>query len=108
LTSKGFPAHFIVDQGRSGVQNIRAEWGNWCNIKGAGFGIRPTTNTGSTLIDAIVWIKPGGECDGTSNTSATRYDSMCGGVNAKIPAPEAGSWFQAYFEDLVRNANPPL
>jgi cellulose 1,4-beta-cellobiosidase len=108
LQSQGFPAHFIVDQGRSGVQNIRDEWGNWCNIEGAGFGTRPTTSTGSDLIDAIVWVKPGGESDGTSNTSAARYDSTCGLNDAKKPAPEAGAWFQDYFVDLVRNANPPL
>ncbi|KAG8925216.1 hypothetical protein FRC02_009822 [Tulasnella sp. 418] len=108
LQSSGFPASFIVDQGRSGVQGIRDQWGNWCNIEGAGFGIRPTTNTGSTWIDSIVWIKPGGESDGTSNTSAVRYDSTCGLPDAKKPAPEAGQWFQAYFVDLVTNANPPL
>ncbi|KAF8651423.1 hypothetical protein AX16_004725 [Volvariella volvacea WC 439] len=108
LRSNGFPAQFIVDQGRSGVQNIRSAWGNWCNIRGAGFGLRPSTNTGSSLIDSIVWIKPGGECDGTSNTSAPRYDPMCGNANAFTPAPEAGTWFQEYFEMLVRNANPAL
>lgn len=108
LQSQGFPAHFIVDQGRSGVQNIRDDWGNWCNIDGAGFGTRPTTNTGSDLIDAIVWVKPGGECDGTSNTSAVRYDSTCGLPDAMKPAPEAGSWFQNYFVALVKNANPSL
>lgn len=106
LASSGWNAQFIVDQGRSGKQNIRSAWGNWCNIKNAGFGLRPTTSTGNSYIDAIVWIKPGGECDGTSNTSAVRYDPMCGGPDAKIPAPEAGQWFQAYFVDLVTNANP--
>ncbi|CCO33299.1 hypothetical protein BN14_07373 [Rhizoctonia solani AG-1 IB] len=45
LQQNNFPAHFIVDQGRSGVQNIRDEWGNWCNIEGAGFGIRPGPST---------------------------------------------------------------
>ena len=69
LESSGFPAHFIVDQGRSGQQNLRQQWGDWCNIKGAGFGMRPTTDTGSPYIDAVVWAKPGGECDGTSNSS---------------------------------------
>ncbi|KAF9007935.1 cellobiohydrolase II-I [Cyathus striatus] len=108
LNSRGFPAHFIVDQGRSGVQNIRQQWGDWCNVKGAGFGTHPTTNTGSSLIDAIVWVKPGGECDGTSNTSAARYDSHCGLSDAHQPAPEAGTWFQAYFENLVRYASPSL
>lgn len=67
-----------MDQARSGVQNIRVAWGDWCNVKGAGFGMRPTLNTGSSLIDAVVWVKPGGECDGTSNTSAVRYDGFCG------------------------------
>ncbi|KDR81738.1 hypothetical protein GALMADRAFT_59609 [Galerina marginata CBS 339.88] len=108
LSSAGFPAHFIVDQGRSGVQNLRQQWGDWCNVKGAGFGTRPTLNTGSSLIDAVVWVKPGGECDGTSNTSSARYDSHCGLSDADQPAPEAGSWFQEYFATLVKNAVPAL
>jgi len=103
-----FPAHFIVDQGRSGVQDIRQAWGDWCNVKGAGFGIRPTTNTPSSLIDSIVWVKPGGECDGTSNSSAPRYDYHCSLSDAAQPSPQAGTWFQAYFATLVSNANPPL
>jgi len=107
LSSAGFPATFITDMGRSGVQNIRSAWGDWCNVKGAGFGLRPTsTNTGSSLIDAIVWVKPGGECDGTSNTSSPRYDNHCGLSDAYQPAPEAGTWFEAYFEMLLTNANP--
>ncbi|KAG6854716.1 Beta-glucosidase cel3A [Blastosporella zonata] len=108
LTSGGFPAHFIVDQGRSGVQNIRNAWGDWCNVVGAGFGTQPTLNTGSSLIDSIVWVKPGGECDGTSNTSSPRYDAHCGLSDAAPNAPEAGTWFQAYFAALVQNANPAL
>nr|AAL15037.1 cellobiohydrolase II [Lentinus sajor-caju]AAL15038.1 cellobiohydrolase II [Lentinus sajor-caju] len=114
LSSRGFPAHFIVDQGRSAVQGIRGAWGDWCNVDNAGFGTRPTTSTGSSLIDAIVWVKPGGESDGTSDTSAVRYDGHCGLASAKKPAPEAmasvysHSSFQAYFEMLVANAVPAL
>ncbi|KAI5119944.1 hypothetical protein M0805_002133 [Coniferiporia weirii] len=108
LESSGFPAHFIVDQSRSGQQNLRQQWGDWCNIKGAGFGTRPTTNTGSSLIDSIVWVKPGGESDGTSNSSSTRYDPTCSLSDATVPAPEAGTWFQEFFETLVTQANPPL
>ncbi|CAE7234305.1 unnamed protein product [Rhizoctonia solani] len=107
LQQNNFPAHFIVDQGRSGVQNIRDEWGNWCNIEGAGFGTRPGASTVSG-IDQVVWVKPGGESDGTSDTSAVRYDSTCGLNDAKKPAPEAGTWFQAYFVDLVTKASPAL
>ncbi|KAF7791343.1 hypothetical protein EIP86_002357 [Pleurotus ostreatoroseus] len=108
LKSAGWDAFFVVDQGRSGQQNLRQQWGDWCNIKGAGFGTRPTTNTGNTLIDSIVWVKPGGESDGTSNSSSPRYDSTCSLSDATVPAPEAGTWFQTFFETLVEKANPPL
>nr|BAH59083.1 cellulase [Coniophora puteana] len=106
LVDNGFPAQFIVEQARSGVQNIRSAWGDWCNVKGAGFGLRPSTDTPSSLIDSIVWVKPGGEADGTSNSSAARYDYHCSLSDALQPAPEAGTWFQTYFEDLVSGANP--
>lgn len=42
---------------------------------GAGLGTRPTTDTGNDLIDAIVWVKPPGESDGTSDTTSARYDT---------------------------------
>ncbi|KAF5387593.1 hypothetical protein D9757_006522 [Collybiopsis confluens] len=108
LLGSSFPAHFIVDQGRSGQQNLRQQWGDWCNVVNAGFGTRPTTNTGSSLIDAIVWVKPGGECDGTSNSSSPRFDAHCALSDAAPNAPEAGTWFQSYFETLVTRANPSL
>jgi cellulose 1,4-beta-cellobiosidase len=105
LKANGWDAHFIVDQGRSGVQpTAQQAWGDWCNVKGAGFGRAPTTNTGDALVDAIVWVKPGGESDGTSNSSASRYDAHCGYADALTPAPEAGTWFQAYFEQLLKYA----
>lgn len=109
LEARGFPARFIVDQGRSGKQPTgQKEWGHWCNAIGTGFGIRPTANTGHNLVDAFVWIKPGGECDGTSDTTAARYDYHCGLEDALKPAPEAGQWFNDYFVMLLRNANPPF
>lgn len=109
LKAQGFDAHFITDTGRSGKQPTgQNEWGDWCNAKGTGFGLRPSANTDDELLDAFVWVKPGGECDGTSDTSAARYDFHCGASSALQPAPEAGAWFQAYFEQLYNNANPPF
>ena len=108
LKSAGMPNHAIIDTGRNGVTGLRAEWGDWCNVAGAGFGVRPTADTGDELADAFVWIKPGGESDGTSDSSATRYDSFCGKSDAFKPAPEAGTWNQEYFEQLLQNANPPF
>lgn len=107
LSSAGWNAHFITDQSRSGKQPTgQKQWGDWCNVIGTGFGTRPTSNTGLDVEDAFVWVKPGGECDGTSNTTSPRYDYHCGLSDALQPAPEAGTWFQAYFEQLLTNANP--
>lgn len=106
LKTAGFPNHAIVDTGRNAVTGLREEWGNWCNVDGAGFGVRPTSSTGLELADAFVWGKPGGESDGTSDTGADRYDSFCGKPDAFQPAPEAGEWNQEYFEMLLRNSKP--
>ncbi|BCS05369.1 uncharacterized protein AKAW2_81170S [Aspergillus luchuensis] len=107
LEAQGFDAHFIVDTGRNGKQPTGQQaWGDWCNVINTGFGVRPTTSTGDDLVDAFVWVKPGGESDGTSDSSATRYDAHCGYSDALQPAPEAGTWFQAYFVQLLTNANP--
>lgn len=123
LQQSGFPAHFIVDQGRSGQQNLRQQWGDWCNIKGAGFGTRPTTNTGSSLIDSIVWgtcirffdvsyndgklcsntVKPGGESDGTSNSSSPRFDSTCSLVSGSRPFMRCGKVLIETFSLMRRN-----
>lgn len=107
VNAAGFPAHFITDTSRNGKQPTgQIAWGDWCNVIGTGFGVRPTSSTGLAIEDAFVWVKPGGECDGTSNTSATRYDFHCGLSDALQPSPEAGTWFQAYFVQLLTNANP--
>ncbi|RJE20079.1 hypothetical protein PHISCL_07574 [Aspergillus sclerotialis] len=109
LEDAGFPAHFITDTSRNGVQPTeQSAWGDWCNVKGTGFGVRPTTQTGDPLEDAFVWIKPGGESDGTSDSSSARFDAHCSYSDALQPAPEAGTWFEAYFEQLLKNANPPF
>ncbi|CAE6479873.1 unnamed protein product [Rhizoctonia solani] len=106
LTAAGYPAHFIVDQGRSGNQEAARDGGDWCNFKYAGFGPRPSTTTPSPLIDAIVWVKPGGESDGTSDTSSPRYDTACTSATSYVPSPEAGNWHSDIFALLIEQANP--
>lgn len=108
LEMYGFKNHgFIVDTSRNGKGQIRNKWGDWCNIKGAGLGERPRAEP-EPGIDAYWWVKPPGESDGSSDPNGPRFDEMCGGPNAAKNAPQAGKWFEAYFMDLVRNANPPL
>ncbi|KAI6779484.1 Exoglucanase-like protein [Emericellopsis cladophorae] len=108
LEQNGMPGNAIVDTGRSGNPGGRLEWGAWCNVVDAGFGPRPTSDVDSQWADAFVWVKPGGESDGTSDSSAVRYDSFCGRPDAFQPSPEAGTWNQAYFEMLIENANPAI
>ena len=104
----GLPAAgFLIDTSRNGRDGIRTRWGSWCNVKGAGLGPRPRSAP-APLVDAYVWIKPPGESDGTSDQRAARFDSMCGSNDAAPGAPEAGKWFEPYFLDLVKNADPPL
>ncbi|KAJ3052056.1 hypothetical protein HK097_006942 [Rhizophlyctis rosea] len=99
--------HFIVDTSRAGT-NIVLETDAWCNVKGAGFGPKPTANSGYANIDALIWAKTPSQADGTSDTSAARYDPMCTAATALQPAPEAGTWFHEYFTQLLDNANPKL
>jgi cellulose 1,4-beta-cellobiosidase len=101
--------HFIIDTSRNGVGNIRADWGYWCNNKGAGMGERPKASPGgATNLDAFVWVKPPGDSDGVGQEGQPRYDLFCGKENADTRAPQAGQWFHDYFVECVKNANPPL
>lgn len=93
LEAAGLPAKFIIDQGRVAMPGAREEWGEWCNVAPAGYGLPPGSPNNNTLVDSIVWIKPGGESDGE-----------CG----KEGAPPAGSWFPEYVSMLVENANAAI
>lgn len=98
---------WLIDTSRNGVGGIRKDWGYWCNNMGAGLGERPQADP-KPGIDAYVWVKPPGESDGTSDMASPRYDGFCGKENAAKPAPEAGQWFDDYFVEVVKKANPPL
>jgi cellulose 1,4-beta-cellobiosidase len=98
---------FVIDTSRNGRGGIRHLWGSWCNVQGAGLGERPVADPQSG-IDAYYWVKPPGESDGTSDSSAPRFDPFCANVDATANAPQAGTWFHSSFLNLVKNANPPL
>ncbi|KAK4665273.1 putative exoglucanase gh6d [Podospora pseudopauciseta] len=93
LRERGLPTNFIIDQGRVALDGARKEWGEWCNVSPAGFGQPFTTNTNNPNVDAILWVKPGGESDGTCGMSG---------------APQAGAWFDAYAQMLTTNAHPEI
>jgi cellulose 1,4-beta-cellobiosidase len=109
-----------VDGGR---YDRRLNTGNWCNQAGAGLGERPKAAP-EPGIDAYVWMKPPGESDGSSkeipNTEGKGFDRMCdptytgnprnnNNMSGALPdAPISGHWFSAQFQELMRNAYPPL
>jgi Glycosyl hydrolases family 6/LGFP repeat len=76
---------FVVDTSRNGAGP--APDNAWCNPPGRALGDRPTGNTGDALADGYLWIKRGGESDGTCN----------GG-------PPAGQWDPSYALGLAQRA----
>ena len=92
---------------------MRQDCSNWCNIRGAGIGERPTHATPyPEMIDAYFWLKTPGESDGCTQTLPTgaqcpRFDSMCssqdsiGSRSGEPRAPEAGQWFDYQIQQLA-------
>jgi len=116
FSSAGMDAHFIVDTGRNGVPGMRSNCANWCNIRGAGVGLVPTTTTNGTNVDAYYWLKTPGESDGCtqqlpSGQQCSRFDSFCGSVDSigsqtgEPRAPVAGNWFDYQIKQLAANAH---
>ncbi|MFI6862826.1 glycoside hydrolase family 6 protein [Streptomyces sp. NPDC050421] len=121
-TSAG-PTTSVDSYVNGGRVDRRIHAGNWCNQSGAGIGERPTAAP-EAGIDAYVWAKPPGESDGNSapidNDEGKGFDRMCdptyegNGRNgnsmtgALANSPLAGHWFSAQFQELVKNAYPPI
>lgn len=113
----GFMPFMIIDTGRNGVADMRQDCANWCNIRGAGVGLLPTSQTAAPeLVDAYYWLKTPGESDGCTATlpngqSCRRFDSDCasrdsvGSQEGEPRAPEAGLWFDYQIKQLAANAH---
>lgn len=112
----GTDLRVVIDTGRNGVGDMRAQCSNWCNIRGAGAGIPSTARTAnSSYVDAYYWLKTPGESDGCTEvlpdaSHCARFDSMCGSADSigSLPgephAPEAGKWFDYQVKQLAANA----
>jgi endoglucanase len=85
ISSKVGGKHFIIDTSRNGLGPTSDS--QWCNPNGRALGNKPTSNTGSSKIDAYLWLKAPGESDGNCN----------GG-------PNAGAWWADYALDLAKRA----
>jgi endoglucanase len=133
--------HFVVDTSRNGRGTLntapyagapynqppdviaKLNGGSWCNPPGAGLGLRPTTSTGVSLLDAYLWIKTPGQSDGSCDIAGgargwdyTRYNpwGLTGDAQNHFDPlwglvdPAAGAWFPQQALDLSQNAEPPL
>jgi endoglucanase len=102
--------HFVIDTSRNGQGPWDPSAGNypdpqdWCNPPGRGLGLAPTSDTGSPLVDAYLWVKIPGESDGECTRGlgpgGTTVDPEWGIID-----PAAGAWFPEMALDLVHNAN---
>jgi endoglucanase len=135
--------HYVIDTSRNGQgRNTMEEYaaapydqpagvittlqtGEWCNNPGAGLGLRPTADTGVSLLDAYLWVKtPGesdGQCDAAGGVRAWDYSAYTQpgwpGTGADrdlfdplwaTDDPAAGDWFPQQALQLVQNAEPTL
>ncbi|WP_100448122.1 glycoside hydrolase family 6 protein [Glycomyces xiaoerkulensis] len=84
-----------------------------CNQDGAGLGARPQAEPiADPNLHAYAWIKPPGLSDGSDGpvlVPGQGYDSTCAPEYGSLQgAPPRGEWFQGHFDQLLRNAWPPL
>lgn len=115
-----FEPHFLIDTGRNGVAGTRSSCSNWCNIREAGVGVSPTTETADQdMVDAYMWLKTPGESDGCTETlpdgdKCPRFDADCASVDSlgtedsEPRVPEAGGWFDYQVKMLARNGQMSL
>ena len=75
---------YIIDTSRNGLGSN----GEWCNPTERALGRAPSSITGSTRIDAYLWIKGPGESDG-----------ICNG------GPAAGTWWPEYALGLAMRSS---
>ncbi|KAE9282313.1 hypothetical protein PF008_g27670 [Phytophthora fragariae] len=80
--------HCIFDTSRN--YHGGPESNEWCNVKSAGIGPLPTSDTGISNVDYFIWAKPPGDSDGTCEGRTA--DSMQG--------PGAGVFFNELFQNL--------
>lgn len=81
----GTSAHYVIDTGRNGLGPTTDN--EWCNPLERALGRAPTTRTLRKGLDAVLWVKPPGESDGSCN----------GG-------PVAGDWWPEYALGLAELA----
>jgi endoglucanase len=104
--------NFVIDTSRNGQGGWMPEVSypdpqDWCNPPDRGLGLLPTADTGSTLVDAYLWVKIPGESDGECTRGLGQAGETVDPEWGLID-PAAGAWFPEMALQLVHNANPAL
>ncbi|KAE8990129.1 hypothetical protein PR003_g21910 [Phytophthora rubi] len=85
----------IVDTSRN---NNGSPTSDWCNVKTAGIGKPPTSDTGVSNLDYFMWIKPPGESDGVCSDTSYSSESLTGVTAGEFYLEGFTSlWDQGYF-----------
>jgi endoglucanase len=101
----------VIDTSRNGQgqwtppAGVYKDAQDWCNPPGRGVGLRPTVDTSTPLLDALLWVKTPGQSDGSCNRGlpAGTDPEWGGSVD-----PAAGAWFPQQALQLAQLASPPL
>jgi|SRR5271154_6204234 len=83
--------HFVIDTSRNGngPDTTAADEPTWCNPPNRALGAAPTTNTGTPVVDAYLWIKQPGTSDGSCRPGE----------------PRAGQWWPQYALELAEGSH---
>ncbi|OAK96863.1 glycoside hydrolase family 6 protein [Phaeosphaeriaceae sp. SRC1lsM3a] len=101
VINSSMPFHNIMDTSRNGQPGVREKWSDWCNVNGAGIGVKPGAVTNEPYLDAFVWASSPGVSDGTSESGSNNYQVECASeVNFK-PMAERGQFSLAYFRMML-------
>ncbi|MFR9801949.1 glycoside hydrolase family 6 protein [Pseudonocardia sp. RS010] len=85
-------AHFVIDTSRNGAGRVESDQidgaPSFCNPPGRALGTPPTSETGNSLVDELLWVKRPGESDGACRPGE----------------PAAGVWYPDYALGLAERA----
>lgn len=101
VINSSMPFHNIMDTSRNGQLGIRETWSDWCNVNGAGIGVKPGAVTNEPYLDAFVWASEPGVSDGTSDAGSENYEIECAGEVSFKPMPERGEFSLEYFKMML-------
>lgn len=82
----------VADTSRNYLASASSGSTEWCNLRTAGIGAPPSSQTGFGNLDYFLWLKPPGDSDGKCDDGTHSADSLQG--------PGAGLFFEFGFKIL--------